>query len=100
MIHDSRLLAPNMWGDKFEGVAGPSKDRKYPEELASNLKGKLLLGIGLLDYEFTASTLRIVEGLQRANMDFDLLIEPKLGHWLTNYQMRRSWDFLVRHLQG
>ena len=50
-----------------------------------------------------ASTLRIVEALQRANKDFDLLLLPNFGHYGgsgSRYVLRRTWDYYVRHLQN
>ena len=46
-----------------------------------------------------AGPLRLVEALQQENKDFDMLFLPKLGHRQSNYMIRRTWDYLVRHLQ-
>ena len=98
--YDSRLMTA-MSVNKFEGLQGPEPGKKYLEELAENLKGKLFLSVALLASSDSppAATLRIVEALQRANKDFELVVEPK-GVTYSNYQIRRAWDFLVRHLQG
>ena len=77
--------------------------RDFPphEQFAAQLKGKLLLIAGMLDYAVpVSSTFRMVEALQRANKAFDMLILPNLGHDFSGYAKRRQWDYLVRHLQG
>ena len=40
----------------------------------------------------------LVEALQKANKDFDMLCLPNLGHGISSYTMRREWDYLVKHL--
>lgn len=73
----------------------------YYEDLVSHLKGKLLLIHGMLDNCIpVAATFRIVEALQLANKDFDMLILPNLGHaGISRYVMRRTWDYFVKNLQ-
>ena len=96
-VHDSRLMPAVMWGDMFEGESrlGPS----FPEDRIQNLKGKLLLLGGMLDTTNPpAGIFRIVESLQKANKDFDMLILPNFGHDYSPYLIRRSWDYFVEHL--
>ena len=101
LLHDSRLMAAPMWSDKYEGLAGPDSTHQYPEAFAENLQGKLLLMSGMLDFcSLPAMTFRLVEALQKANKDFDLLMLPNLNHEPSDYFTRRAWDFLVRHLLG
>jgi dipeptidyl aminopeptidase/acylaminoacyl peptidase len=101
ILHDSRLMAASMWGDKYEGVSGASKDHPYPEELVENLRGKLLLMHGMLDCcTPPAAVFRLIEALQKANKDFDMLLLPNVAHSCSSYLIRRSWDYLVEHLQG
>ena len=97
-IFDNRVMSANR-GDLYEGPT-PNPNKRYPEELVESLKGKLMIMIGLLDYVLPAAGFRVVEALQRANKDFDLLVEPCGGYGFTSYQLRRAWDYLVRHLQG
>ena len=59
----------------------------------------MLLMVGLQDYVPPAVTFRIVEALQRANKDFDLVVEPNWGYTASMYQVRRAWDYLVEHLK-
>ena len=100
-LHDSRLQAAPMWADKFEGSADLSDDHQYPEAFADNLQGKLLLIHGMLDITCPpAITFRVVEALQKANKDFDLLLLPNVGHTKNSYVIRRSWDYFVKHLQS
>ena len=96
--HDSRLGPASMWGEKFEGLSGPADGHQYPEQQAEKLKGKLLLTHGMLDRS-APITFRWVEALQKANKDFELLLLPNLGHSYSSYQIRRTWDYLLRHLQ-
>ena len=99
-VMDSRLMGAALWGDHYEGEA-PTAARA--EQLAHQLKGKLLLIHGFLDPIVpVAGTLRIVDALQKANKDFDLLLMPADGHGLDThpYTCRRAWDYLVKHLQG
>jgi dipeptidyl aminopeptidase/acylaminoacyl peptidase len=99
--HDSRLMPSTMWGDKYEGLAGADPDYQYPEHFADQLKGKLLFMHGMLDVQNPpAAIYRVIEALQKANKDFDLLSMPTLGHAMNSYMMRRTWDYLVKHLQG
>ena len=84
-------------GDAVKGRT-PTQTNKL-EDLVEHLEGKLMILLGLLDM-FPAASLRVVEALQRANKDFDLIVEPCGGYGFTPYQLRRAQDFLVRHLQG
>lgn len=97
--HDSRLMPASMWGEKYEGLSGPDKERKFPEELAKNLRGKLLIAFGMLDNcNPPAGVFRIIEALHKENKDFDMIALPNLGHAPSSYLFRRGCDFFVRHL--
>ena len=100
IVHDSRLMSTPMWSDKYEGLTGPDANHQYPEAYADKLQGKLMLVHGMLNTcGFPANTFRLIEALQNANKDFDMIMLPKLGHAFSNYFTRRSWDYLVTHLQ-
>lgn len=73
----------------------------YAEDLANSLSGQLLLIHGMLDF-FTpvTGTVRLIDALQNANKNFDMMLLPEDGHDLPNYAIRRSWDYFVTHLQG
>ncbi len=99
ILHDTRLMSAPMWGEMFEGKAGSNSP--FPEEKVEHLKGKLLMMCGMVDaIGPPASVFRIVESLQKANKDFDMLLLPKLEHAQSNYLIRRSWDYMVQHLMG
>jgi hypothetical protein len=51
----------------------------------------------------TSNTMLVVQALERANKDFEMVIFPNSGHGYGqdgNYMMRRRWDFFVRNLLG
>ena len=112
-VLDTRLLAANILGDHYEGdpeKRGSEVDDpegrglgQQAEQLASKLEGKLLLMHGLLDaMDHPACTFRLVDALQKANKDFDMVLLPKGGHGaiFDPYACRRAWDYFVEHLQG
>ena len=78
-------------------------DETYPSlvELAGNLKGKLLIMSGMLEWAMPiAMTFRLIEALQKANKRFDMLLLPNVGHGRNNFMIQRSWDYMVEHLLG
>ena len=106
--HDNRNYEDD-WGERYQGMLsrnGPSDN--YADEAnqthASKLKGKLLLAHGGLDGNVPPyNTYLVVDALQRANKDYDLILFPNAGHGfgaLSPYMMRRRWDYFVRHLLG
>lgn len=96
-LGDSRF-EPAALVEMFEGVNQiPKAD--YAEELVSQLQGKLLLIHGMLDtITRPEATLRLIDALQHANKDFDMLLLPNDGHDISSYALRRTWDYLVTHL--
>ena len=54
------------------------------------------------DYYGTAvlAVLELAGAFARVNKDIDLSYDPGSSWGLTTYQIRRGWDYLVRHLQG
>ena len=104
MHQDSRLIGCTAEADKYQGVDGPAKGKHFPEQLADRWQGKLLL-IHAQYGEFfkcypPAGTFRVVDAFQKANKDVDLLMVPYVAGAMGSYEMRRAWDYLVRHLQG
>ena len=71
---------------------------------AKHLKGHLLITHGNMDDNVPASnTYLVVEALEKANKDFDLIIFPNAHHGYgedTYYMMRRCWDYFVKNLMG
>ena len=100
-IMDIRVM-PNAISNRYNGPAGTSN---YLEQLAGNLQGKLLLATSEQSYgdmyglTFTALS-RLLNAFARANKDIDLSYDPAYSWGVTTYQIRRGWDYLVRHLQG
>lgn len=100
-MQDSRLMSSSMWGEKLEGLEGPSANHHYPEELAHRLEGKLLIMGGMLDRcTPPAIILRFVEALCKEQKEFDLLLMPNFGHDVDTYTIKRTWDYFTRHLLG
>jgi dipeptidyl aminopeptidase/acylaminoacyl peptidase len=107
--HDNRNYEDD-WGERYiglltEGENGVSNYEPQANEIyAANLKGKLLLAHGLLDDNVPPSnTLLVVEALEKANKDFDLIVFPNSRHGygpFSIYMMRRRWDYFVQNLLG
>lgn len=106
--HDNRSFG-HYWGEKYHGPleplteGGDSYDRQANQELAHQLRGKLLLMYGTLDDRVHPNAnLLLIDALVEANLDFDLVVLPNRNHGFGNepYVIRRTWDHLVRHLLG
>ncbi len=105
--HDNRGYEDD-WAEKWQGLLkknadGTSNyDGQANQEVAKNLKGKLLLAHGTMDNNVPPyNTLLVVDALIKANKDFDLILFPNRGHGLGEpYMIRRRWDYFVRHLLG
>lgn len=104
LFQDSRLISCTIEGDKYQGKDGPANDKRFPEQLANDWEGKLLLiqtlyG-GVTSCYPPAGAFRLIEAFRQANKDYDLLVVPDTDFIMGTYEMRRAWDFLVNHLQG
>ena len=118
--HDNRNYEAD-WGEKWHGLMNQidlssndndsehdfkktNYDSQANQLLVENLKGKLLIAHGMLDDNVPPSnTMLVVEELIKANKDFDLILFPNKRHGygdMSNYMMRRKWDFFVKHLKG
>lgn len=83
------------------GISSEEDDKEALYKLVPNLKGKLLLVHGMIDNcAPVAGTFRLVEALQQANKNFDMLLLPNLEHGPSKYVQRRAWDYVVQHLRG
>ncbi|MCJ1442637.1 MAG: hypothetical protein MMC23_003134 [Stictis urceolatum] len=102
--HDNRL--DKLWWN--EQWMGWPVDEQYAESSnavhAGRLKGALMLIVGELDQNVdSGSTLQVVNALNEAEKDYDLLYMPGYGHGIGSsnpYAVRRQRDFFVRHLLG
>ncbi len=107
--HDNRNYEDD-WGERYiglltKGANGVSNYEAQANQVyAGNLKGKLLLAHGMMDDNVPPSnTLLVVEALEKANKDYDLLVFPNSRHGYgvySSYMMRRRWDYFVKNLLG
>lgn len=102
--HDNRNYEDD-WGERYDGLAANSDyNAQANENYAKNLKGKLLLAHGLMDNNVPSSnTMLVVEALEKANKNFDLVVFPNSAHGYGAYSLymtRRRWDYFVHNLLG
>lgn len=107
--HDNRNYEDD-WGERYIGLmtkdaAGKNNyEDQANQNFAKNLKGHLLLAHGNMDDNVPPyNTYLVVQALEKANKDFDLIIFPNAHHGYaaeSTYMMRRRWDYFVRYLQG
>ncbi len=102
--HDNRNYEDD-WGERYDGLVTASDyDAQANQNLAKNLKGKLMLAHGLMDDNVPPSnTLLVIDALEKANKDYDLIVFPNSPHGygpFAPYMMRRRWDYFVRNLAG
>ena len=105
--HDQRVYEDD-WGERYQGLLEKTPDGKDSYDIeanqtfAKNLKGHLLLAHGTMDNNVPPyNTLLVAEALIKANKDFDLLMLPNQPHGygnMSNYMMRRRWDYFVKYL--
>jgi dipeptidyl aminopeptidase/acylaminoacyl peptidase len=98
--YDQRLFY-STWGERYHGLLSPAKTYEDQDltRLAGNLRGKLLLYHGGVDFGVNpAAMFRLIQALMDANKDFDLLMYPRLAHQTPGYGLRRNWDYFVRYL--
>ncbi len=101
--HDNRNYEDD-WGERYNGLVENSNyGAQANQNYAQNLKGKLMLAHGMMDNNVPPyNTLLVVEALEKANKDYDLVIFPNSAHGFgqySYYMMRRRWDYFVRNLQ-
>lgn len=102
--HDNRNYEDD-WGERYDGLASNSDyAAQANEKYAANLKGHLLLAHGLMDNNVPPeNTLLVVEALEKAGKDYDLVVFPNSPHGYGQYapyMMRRRWDYFVKYLLG
>ncbi len=97
------------WGEKYQGLlkelndSTDTYDSQANQNIAANLKGKLLLTYGSLDDNVHPNlTLLVANELIKHNKDFDMLVLPNRNHGYAReeYIARRTWDYFVKHLLG
>ncbi len=100
--HDNRM-DKIWWNEAWLGEVGPWYAENSNVTHAAKLTGKLMLIVGEMDTNVDpASTMQVVNALEKANKDFDLVIVTGSNHGAAEsaYGSRRRADFLVRHLLG
>ena len=101
--HDNRM--DKLWWNE-QWLGWPVDDsylRASNVEDAHKLKGKLLLMVGELDHNVDpASTMQVVNALEKANKDFEMLVITGSDHGSaeTPYGSQRRAEFLARNLLG
>jgi dipeptidyl aminopeptidase/acylaminoacyl peptidase len=106
--HDNRNYEDD-WGERYIGLltkegGKDNYEAQANQVYAKNLKGKLMLAHGMMDNNVPPyNTMLVVEALQKANKDYDLVIFPNAAHGYgaySLYMMRRRWDYFVKNLLG
>ena len=101
--HDNRM-DKIWWNEAWMGwPVGPEYADNSNVTHAHKLQGKLLLIVGEMDTNVDpASTMQVVDAMEKADKDFELLVMTGTGHGAaeTAYGNRRRMDFFVRHLLG
>lgn len=107
--HDNRNYEDD-WGERYIGLLTGNADgtsnyeAQANQNYAKNLKGKLMLAHGLMDDNVPPyNTMLVVEALEKANKDYDLVVFPNSAHGYGSYSLymtRRRWDYFVRYLLG
>jgi dipeptidyl aminopeptidase/acylaminoacyl peptidase len=107
--HDNRNYEDD-WGERYIGLLTKGADGKDNYEAqanqvyAKNLKGRLMLAHGMMDDNVPPyNTMLVIEALEKANKDYDLVIFPNSRHGYGqygNYMMRKRWDYFVKYLLG
>ena len=102
--HENRNYEDD-WGERYIGlISGDNYEKQANQIYAKDLKGKLLLAHGGMDDNVPPyNTYLVVDALNKANKDYDLIIFPNARHGYgpdNYYMMRRRWDYFVKHLLG
>ena len=106
--HENRNYEDD-WDEKWVGLLKTNADgtTNYDSQanasFAGNLKGKLMLAHGMLDDNVPVSiTMLLIDALEKANKDFELVIFPQAHHGYGPvagaYMMRRRWDYFITEL--
>lgn len=102
--HDNRNYEDD-WGERYIGLLNGNNYEKQANQMnAAKLKGRLMLVHGGMDDNVPPyNTYLVVQALEKANKDFDLVIFPNARHGYgadSYYMMRRRWDYFIKYLLG
>ena len=101
--HDNRV-DKIWWNEQWMGYpVGPHYAEQSNVTHAHKVKGDLMLIWGELDNNVDpASTMQVIDALIKADIDFEQLIMPGVGHGAAGrpYAKRRQADFFVRKLMN
>ena len=101
--HDNRM-DKIWWNEQWMGwPVDDSYARSSNVDDAHKLQGKLLLMVGELDHNVDpASTMQVVNSLEKANKNFEMLVITGSDHGAaeTPYGSKRRAEFLARNLGG
>jgi dipeptidyl aminopeptidase/acylaminoacyl peptidase len=107
--HENRNYEDD-WAERYIGLVtqqpdGTSNyDAQANQNFAKNLKGKLMLAHGLMDDNVPpTNTMLVIEALEKANKNYDLVVFPNSAHGYGQYSLymtRRRWDYFVKNLMG
>jgi len=107
--HENRNYEDD-WGERYIGLDKPNAqgvsiyEAQANQVYAKNLKGKLMIAHGMMDDNVPPyNSLLVIEALEKANKDYDLVIFPNSRHGYGAYgpyMMRKRWDYFVKHLLG
>ncbi len=99
--HDNRV-DKRWWNEQWMGYPiGPHYAEQSNVTQAHRLQGDLMLIVGEMDQNVDpATTMQVVDGLVKADKDFELLVMPGVGHGAAGhpYAHRRQADFFIRKL--
>jgi dipeptidyl-peptidase-4 len=110
--HDNSIYN-RWWSEKHHGVKEiitPKGDTTYQysidknQDLAKNLKGRLMLSTGDIDNNVNpANTIRVINALIKANKRFDYVLLPGQRHAygdMSEYFFWQKSDYFVKYLLG
>ena len=99
-VSDLRVKSA-FWGESYGDLPASLDKYKPAHTYAKNLKGKLLIMHGMMHASVpVANAFRLIDALQLANKDFDMLLLPNEGYAMNSYAIRRCWDYFVKELLG
>jgi dipeptidyl-peptidase 4 len=100
--HDNRM-DKIWWNEQWLGWPVDDSYQRASNVLdAGKLSGALMLCVGSLDSNVDpASTMQVVDALEKADKSFELLVMPGANHGAAEspYASRRRMEFFVRHLR-